>query len=589
MNKQAAGVATVSDITPTPYIAVAANFFGTGDSAQSARRALVAAGGSPQEDQTVFKLPDGAVGAFVADTGAIHWRGVESGDATPVYRYKHGKSVKVIASSQAWKAPTKKTKAKQPENAQNLGEVHPDPEVKGDGSDDPGASTDDKETTIATVPAKPKRVRHKPGSLPTFVVGDKVRWESGPMANRVTKLGDVTHVIPSGSQPEAGTVREPGAPRTVESYVVKSGNKSYWPHTSALSKADTLAVIPTTGEVVEPATPGAVEVPAAPQTELPLATPAIEPAVEPTVTEAQPEPTPAVVEEVPKAKPVKAKKDKPAKPATEPKPAKEPKTDKPVEVADFLLFVGGSFYSKEEFITESSTLGISRRMPSHKLPKGLISGKSRVYVATSGARKFEGEPEGEVFGYFIPERVEFISTEGNEQHADIIASLQLRPDSKIVTTITGEAERECGTRVEGGTYIVVDKGDSPLHQLDKSAKYVGNHFRGLLKLSPDQVETFNSGGSVATLIDEVCMCCGAAMKCAPDGHARAERERRRIDKGDAPKWRLQCTKCQAQVRAERRAAQAADGADSTDEPTGTDEAVSEADDAMDGDEGQPQE
>lgn len=535
MNKLAAAPdASVTDITPTPYIAVAANFYGTGDTAQAARKALVKAGGSPQEDQTVFKLPDGAVGAYVADKGSIHWRGVDSGEATPVYRYKAGKSVKVIATAQAWKAPGKKSK--QPADAQNLGEVHPEPEISGDGSDDPGAT--DKESTIATVPAgKPKRVRVKPDQLAKFVVGDKAQWTSGPMSNRVTHVGDVTHIIPANELPPAGLLRGTDGRdtgRTVESYIVREGNRNYWPHTSALSKPETMAVVPTTGEVVEPSTPGAVEVPAQPesklpvQTALPLAQPdpvmdavikaeaegsdgymaGIRAKTELAAAQAQTE-VPAEPAPAPAAKPAKAKTPKapkePKAPAVAAAPAK-------TEAADFLLFVGGSFYDKSEFIAESAKLGISRRMPSHKLPKGLISGKSRVFVATSGARKFEGEPEGEVFGYFVPDAVEFISTEGNGQHADIISSLKLRPDSRIITSIAQEAPRECGTRVEGGTYIVVDKGDSPLHQLVASAKYVGNHFRGLLKLTADQVEAFTRGGTVATLIDEVCMCCGAAMK-----------------------------------------------------------------------------
>lgn len=271
----------------------------------------------------------------------------------------------------------------------------------------------------------------------------------------------------------------------------------------------------------------------------------------------------------------KAKKAKPAKATPEPAanenaeaamPATVETTAEP-EPQDYLLFIGGNYYTKESFIEEAATLGISRRMPSHRLPKGLICGKSRVFVAVGGKRvSAEEATTSEVFGYFIPQAVEFIRGEGknDKMYADVISDLALRPDSRIIGSIKGEAVRGCGTRKVGGTYIVVDKAESPLVLLKKPATYEGNHFRGLMGLEVSEATAFASGDKVSSLIDEVCMKCGAAMKCAPDGHARAERERRRIEKGEAPKWMLLDTKCrreklQEQIAARRAAESTGEG------------------------------
>lgn len=241
---------------------------------------------------------------------------------------------------------------------------------------------------------------------------------------------------------------------------------------------------------------------------------------------------------------------------------------RPQEPGDFLLFIGGNFYTKDNFIKEAAEMGISRRMPSHRVPKDLISGKSRVFVAAEGKRKADdGANTSEVFGYFIPGRVEFISLGNDKQYADIIAALQMRPDSRIIDSIKNEGERGCGTRKEGGTYLVVDKADSPLHMLAKPATYVGNHFRGLMRLSKEQAATFSEGGEVATLVDEECMICGAKFKCAPDGHIRAERERRRMEKGEEPKWRLPCGECRRKAMAEKaKARKEAQGASQAEVP-----------------------
>jgi len=74
-----------------------------------------------------------------------------------------------------------------------------------------------------------------------------------------------------------------------------------------------------------------------------------------------------------------------------------------------------------------------------------------------------------------------------------------------------------------------------------------------MKLDADQRSAFTTGGIVNTLVAEHCMKCGDAMKCAPDGHARAVRERKRIEKGQDAKWMLLDAKCAKEVRAARAA------------------------------------
>jgi hypothetical protein len=579
----------------TPYIAVAANFYGTGNTVREARKALVMAGGGSEEPQTVIKLPDGAKGAFVSDQGNVHWFGADDKVAQPVFRYVKGKAVAWKNGEDKplpWLPVTAKTKPRHNPNAQNLGEIHPEPEL--------GA---DKESTIAEtdLPSKPKRARRKPAAeLATFGIGSKVQWTSGPMAKRVTKVGEIIHIVPAGQQPPEGMVRDPGDGRATDSFVVKAGNRNYWPHVNSLTAAqptdDEIAssvAANTAADIDAEIVDKLVTIVEAAKDAPMIVLDSVPPSYEDDKAAAElaagleaeaemdaelsngefaqiqagpvnDEPKPAAP-----AKPAKAKSTpkasgsgpdgKPGKEATArgraiADKAKAAPAAKPAdEHADFLLFIGGSFYTKVGFIDESLKLGISRRMPSYRLPKGLVCGKSRVFVGAEGVRKTDGTPSSEVFGYFTPERVEFINSDG-EEYADIIATLKTRGDTKVIDSIEGEPERACGHRIEGGTYIVVDKGDSPLVMLEAPAKYEGNHFRGMLRLDADQVTAFISGGTVATLVDEVCMGCGAAMKCAPDGHQRAERERKRIEKGDQPKWRLLDAKCQAQVRADRRAA-----------------------------------
>jgi hypothetical protein len=596
----------MTNLSLTPYIAVATNFYGTGNTAQESRKALVHAGGSAQEPQLVYKLPDGATNAYVGTDHQLYWSGTE-GEAKPVFKYVNGKAVAWVAGEEQSKpVPFRNPPANVRPLGQNQGEAFPEPEIPADtvapASDEltrvpeqfkakrkPAAKPAPviEETKSEAQPEGEKQAKRRPSRKPAPVieeqakpvVGSKVSWTSSAAGQTLTKQGEVTHVIPAGGVPPADLIRDPGTVRDHESYIVRAVTggraRNYCPRVGALtvvteepkSLEQQLEGNPTAeANAASWPTIAECEQAVAPEGEEPdlmdsveerseqahadaAAAPAVAPVLDPAP---QPEAQPTA-ETTASDKPAR-KASKPQKPAAA-KPATKPAADKPVtagEASDFLMFVGSSFYSKADFIAEAAKLGISRRLPNHRLPKTLVCGASRIYLACSGARKTDGDVSAEVFGYFIPSEVHFIEGQSGE-FADIVAHLKPRNDTKFIADVSGEPERECGKRQEGGTYLVVDAADSPLKLLDTPAKYEGNHFRGLLRLTDERTRAFNTGGTVNNLVDEVCMKCGGAMKCAPDGHARAERERARIAKGEPAKWFLLDAKCQAEVRKQRAA------------------------------------
>jgi len=219
-----------------------------------------------------------------------------------------------------------------------------------------------------------------------------------------------------------------------------------------------------------------------------------------------------------------------------------------VAVVDYLIFIGSNFYpTPQDFIDEAARLGISRRMPSHQVPVGLVTGKSRVFLAHSGTKG--GDSASPVFGYFVPSRIEYIVPPGTaEFQADLLAELELRPDTKAVGSVAGEGQRGCGYRKAGGTYIVVDKAESPLVLTPKGAGYVGRHFRGMKALTAEESQAFTAGNPIGGLFETFCDGCKTSMKCARDGYERQLREHRRFAKTGEVKWRNLCSKCKSDTR-----------------------------------------
>lgn len=465
--------------TSTPFIAIAAHFYGTGRTPGEARSNLVAVGGSAAERQTVFQLPDGATDAYVANNGELYWYDAP-GEAIPRSRYYNGKALQLTAEDkpQPLAAPPKGEKGKPRFDykaaLQSQDEQDNEEDVK------PAKKPKAAKQEAATEPA--------PEEIPEHVqpVAESI---DKAIAKQKSKTKTPTQVAVEEASQEAAAI---AAPRTK-------------------AKKSTMTVVSET----------------------------VGPPIEESFVDAE-------------AAPKKAKAPK-AEAAAKP-------TAPNNEVADFLLFIGKNQYAdKAEFSTESKTIGVCRRLVNHRIPKGFVSTKSKVFLAIDGENQ-----KSEVFGAFTPERIEFIDGEGQ---APIKAELQKRSDVKVITDTSKDKERKSGARQVGGTYIV---SSAAAAELKKPATYEGNPFRGLLRLNADQSAALSSGKMVSTLVDETCMQCGDPMKVAPDGHMRAERERRRIAKGHEPNWLLLDSKCAAERRTKRAADDGVASADETDDDTADD-------------------
>jgi hypothetical protein len=216
--------------------------------------------------------------------------------------------------------------------------------------------------------------------------------------------------------------------------------------------------------------------------------------------------------------------------------------------ADFLVFIGKRYYTRDSFTLEAAQLGISRRLAANQIPDDLIVGKSRIFVADEGGHTVD--KPARVFGYFVPDALEFIGgTEGDKKrYVTLISKLILRDDTRILGTVEMEEERGCGRRKVGGLYIVVDKADSPLHLIQPSAKFLGNHFRGLMRLKPGQSAVFLESQTVSVMQETKCMTCGRKMRVPPSTLKKAERAARKIEQGIGSDWMLNCDGCKAGLK-----------------------------------------
>ncbi len=65
-------------------------------------------------------------------------------------------------------------------------------------------------------------------------LGDRVTWTSQAGGYTTTKEGVVVEIVPPGQKPKA-KLKEPGLARHHPSYVVKVGNRFYWPRVAGLA------------------------------------------------------------------------------------------------------------------------------------------------------------------------------------------------------------------------------------------------------------------------------------------------------------------------------------------------------------------
>jgi len=159
---------------------------------------------------------------------------------------------------------------------------------------------------------------------------------------------------------------------------------------------------------------------------------------------------------------------------------KTEKAEKQLAPADYLMWVGSIYYpTVDDYIGESQRLGVCKRIG--KLPTDLVPGHSRVFLAHDDGIVGEGF----VFGYFIPNQIQYLTTEEERIPENLYDRVVW------ITEWEDEEERECGERREG-MYIVTfaaeaeDEDDEfevfdrprDLNRFDPDRP----HFRGLLQI-----------------------------------------------------------------------------------------------------------
>lgn len=178
---------------------------------------------------------------------------------------------------------------------------------------------------------------------------------------------------------------------------------------------------------------------------------------------------------------------------------KETASTEPV-VTDYLMWVGSIYYpTVDVFIREAKKKGISKRLG--HLPYGLTPGRSKIFLAHDDGLVGKGF----IFGYFIPDRLEFLA----EDEADIPYGIFDRVE--WISSWQDEEERECGLRESGiyATCIAREEDESIPHPKGKvvffdqprSLKAFDpgrKHFRGLLAI-PYGDDVINADESVCVV------------------------------------------------------------------------------------------
>lgn len=153
------------------------------------------------------------------------------------------------------------------------------------------------------------------------------------------------------------------------------------------------------------------------------------------------------------------KKEEP--PKYEPKPA------------DFLQWVGGSYYTINSFIAEAKKMGVCKRVP--MLPRGVVVGKSRVFLAhdqNALEQKVKIRGSGRIFAYFIVRGISYVVKQGT----NIPEALKERGITEFEYVEGGfgsQDERGCGSLNIGGTYLLGEEDMKKCADLAKSGTVEG--------------------------------------------------------------------------------------------------------------------
>jgi hypothetical protein len=143
--------------------------------------------------------------------------------------------------------------------------------------------------------------------------------------------------------------------------------------------------------------------------------------------------------------------------------------------SDYLMWVGSIYYPQVNvFIEEAKVQGVCKRLG--HIPSGLVPGASRIFLAHDDGMNGNGF----IFGYFTPDRLEYLTTNEMEIPANIYDLIDWVDDW------SDEEERECGVRREG-LYAVSKgiKGKAVFFKHPRDLNYFDpdrTHFRGLLQI-----------------------------------------------------------------------------------------------------------
>lgn len=170
-------------------------------------------------------------------------------------------------------------------------------------------------------------------------------------------------------------------------------------------------------------------------------------------------------------------------------------------VTDYLMWVGGKFYSIESFVTEAKNLGVSKRVAHY--PDDVMVGKTRIFLAHDVSKLVKvrdwkatrGEKKGQVipvlrpkwtprgpvvFGYFVVSSKESV-VRPERGLSDLCG--RKGATAVMVAEAEQEPERASGRRVEGGRYICGKK----LVAIKPWKVHKLSRFRGLKAVNGDRI------------------------------------------------------------------------------------------------------
>ena len=215
-----------------------------------------------------------------------------------------------------------------------------------------------------------------------------------------------------------------------------------------------------------------------------------------------------------------------------------PEQVKQEQIDDYLMWVGGNYYSLESFVKEAKSLGICRRVSF--IPKNLKVGVSRVFLISDMSdedrkayqeeirrrdairyrqwkKKVDAKEEDlstsvkgimprgipQVFAYFVVKGIAYIVKPGTDIPEEL-AKRGVTSYDYVEGGFGSQDERGCGSLVIGGTYLLSEEDLEKVKDMAESGnveggniievlppvRYLGKRFRGLKSLPHSQGNDF---------------------------------------------------------------------------------------------------